>query len=364
MKYLSLFSGIGGFELGIQKSKWNEKLECIGYSEIDKYADSIYRRHFPKHTSLGDVTQIDPKELENFDLLVAGFPCQAFSIAGKGRGFEDTRGTLFFEIARICAEKRPKYLLLENVKGLLSHNKGETFKTIVRVLTDLGYDIEWKIYNSKSYGVPQNRERLFIKGYFRERCSGEVLSLSRTSTENNAEIELIKYGNQNGRIYGINGVSTCLNRNGTTEFYDVKSYRDKKRTYSIYDDPEQTISRTITGDGQNCGNRHIIKLNNKAQGQSVYDPNGISCTLTGCGGGQGGKTGLYDVKSLGNVNPDFLMIRRLTPRECERLQGFPDDWTQYGVDDEKISDTQRYKCVGNAVTVNVVEYIFNNWHMW
>ena len=174
MKYLSLFSGIGGFELGIQNS--DVEMECIGFSEIDKYAKSIYKKHYPNHPDLGDATKLDTSELPDFDFLVGGFPCQAFSIAGKRKGFNDTRGTLFFEIARVLKDKKPRYFLLENVRGLLSHNKGETFQTILEVLSNLGYNVKWEIYNSKDYGVPQRRERLFIKGYFRGECGQKVLS--------------------------------------------------------------------------------------------------------------------------------------------------------------------------------------------
>ena len=191
MKYLSLFSGIGGFELGIQqayetstkpKQLQREDLRseghinslksgvrkqqhtCIGFSEIDKYATEIYSKHFPNHKNYGDITTINEKELPEFDLLVGGFPCQSFSIAGKRGGFDDTRGTMFFEIARIVREKQPRLLLLENVKGLLSHDKGNTFRTIISTLNDLGYDIQWQVLNSKNHGVPQNRERVFIIG--------------------------------------------------------------------------------------------------------------------------------------------------------------------------------------------------------
>ena len=163
IKYFSMFSGIGGFEYGMEQSDY--EFECVGYSEIDKYARSIYERHYPNHINYGDATRIDTSTLPDFDLLVGGFPCQAFSIAGKRRGFDDTRGTLFFEIARILKDKRPRYFLLENVKGLLYHNQGETFKTILEVLTDLGYNVQWEIYNSQYYGTPQRRERNLILLY-------------------------------------------------------------------------------------------------------------------------------------------------------------------------------------------------------
>lgn len=164
LRYFSTFSGIGGFELGIHKAM--PDAQCIGYSEIDKYASSVYDYHFKEVKNYGDITQINPGQLEAFDLFVGGFPCQAFSVAGKRLGFDDTRGTLFFEVARILKAKRPRHLVLENVKGLLSHDGGKTFATILWVLTDLGYFVEWQVLNSKDFGVPQNRERVYIVGHF------------------------------------------------------------------------------------------------------------------------------------------------------------------------------------------------------
>ncbi len=159
---MSVFSGIGGFELGFPAS-W----QCVGFSEVDKYASHIYRKHFCRHKQHGDITKINTNELSDFELLCGGFPCQAFSIAGKRRGFQDTRGTLFFQICRIAKDKKPRLLLLENVKGLLSHDQGQTFHTIIRSLDGLGYDLQWQVLNSKNFGVPQNRERVFIVGHLR-----------------------------------------------------------------------------------------------------------------------------------------------------------------------------------------------------
>ena len=208
MRYLSLFSGIGGFELGIQQAyedfssgeeikrdngegvlkPWDstdnlrtrngrESHLCIGYSEIDKYAIKIYERHFPGHRNYGDITKINASLLHNFDFLCGGFPCQSFSIAGKRGGFADTRGTLFFDIARILQAKQPTRFLLENVKGLLSHDNGFTFKTIISTLDELGYDLQWQVLNSKNHGVPQNRERVFIVGHLRGTPRPEVFPL-------------------------------------------------------------------------------------------------------------------------------------------------------------------------------------------
>jgi len=297
MKYLSLFSGIGGFELGIQQAYENiqklratntgqpkgsqtgnqdgrgeqlpklgmEGLACVGFSEIDKYAIDIYQKHFPNHKNYGDITKIKAEDLPEFDLIVGGFPCQSFSIAGKRRGFNDTRGTLFFDIARIIKAKQPSLLLLENVKGLLSHDKGDTFRVIVTTLDELGYDLQWQVLNSKNFGVPQNRERVFIVGHIRGTSRPQVFPFGKDDS-------------------GI-------------------------------DEGEQSISRKIRSVGQG---RNKPDLNN-------------------------------EILENGENRP--LRIRRLTPIECERLQGFPDGWT------EGISDTQRYKCLGNAVTTNVIQAI-------
>lgn len=165
VRYFSMFSGIGGFELGIEQAAQELGLtpECVGYSEIDKPAIRTYEEHF-NHDNYGDATRIDPDTLPEFDLLVGGFPCQAFSVAGKRLGFEETRGTLFFDIARILDAKQPNLFILENVKGLLSHDKGKTFRTILRTLDGLGYDVQYQVLNSKDYGVPQSRERVYLVG--------------------------------------------------------------------------------------------------------------------------------------------------------------------------------------------------------
>ena len=287
IKYFSMFSGIGGFEVGMHNSKYKDELECVGFSEVNNYAISIYSRWFPNHRNYGDATTIDTSELDDFSLLIGGFPCQSFSIAGEQKGFNDTRGTLFFEIARVLQDKKPQYFLLENVKGLLSNNKGKTFKKILGICDELGYDVSWETHNSKNYGVPQNRERLFLKGYFRERCGDEILLAQRKGKKVD-ELKLNQMNNQHKRSFG----------------------------------------------------------------DRVYNPTGLARTLCG---ETGDKTGLYGF--------DNLTVRRLTPLECERLQGFNDEYTKYGKDGELISDTQRYRCLGNAVTTNVIEYIFNNWDL-
>lgn len=180
IKFFDMFAGIGGFRSGLESIGG---FECVGYCEIDKYAKQAYEAMYDTGGELyfDDARKIVPEQLPDFDLLVGGFPCQSFSIAGARKGFDDTRGTLFFEIARIAAVKKPKYLFLENVPGLLNHDSGKTFETILRTLDELGYDVCWQVLNSKNFGVPQSRNRVFIIGYNREKCAGEVLSFTQTS---------------------------------------------------------------------------------------------------------------------------------------------------------------------------------------
>jgi DNA (cytosine-5)-methyltransferase 1 len=296
MKYLSLFSGIGGFELGI-----GDKGECIGFSEIDKYATAIYSKHFPQHKNYGDITKIEPADLPDFDLLVGGFPCQSFSIAGRRGGFEDTRGTLFFEIARIVKNKRPPLLLLENVKGLLSHDEGRTFAVVISTLNDLGYDLQWQVLNSKDFGVPQNRERIFIVGHLR--------GIPRP--------QVFPFGENDGVPEIANG-------------------SEKRQS-------QAPISHTLRGNNDKADQVYVIHNVYGGFGEEkVRKFKDYSPTLrTPKGGGH-----------IPNVVTGF-QIRRFTPVECERLQGFPDNWTA------GISDAQRYKCLGNAVTVNVIEQLIH-----
>ena len=180
IRYFDMFAGIGGFRSGLEAIGG---FECVGYCEIDKYAKQAYEAMYDTGGELyfDDARKIVLEQLPDFDLLVGGFPCQSFSIAGARKGFDDTRGTLFFEIARIASVKKPKYLFLENVPGLLNHNQGRTFETIIHTLDELGYDVCWQVLNSKNFGVPQSRNRVFIIGYLREQCAGEVLSFTQTS---------------------------------------------------------------------------------------------------------------------------------------------------------------------------------------
>lgn len=341
MRYFSTFTGIGGFELGIQlayvdsikrseergvkedternegqgfqptegkdtgttnrqprSNNWDFSNEgqptCVGYSEIDKYAVQVYQKHFPTHTNYGDITKINADTLPDFDLLVGGFPCQSFSIAGKRGGFEDTRGTLFFDLARILRAKRPRLFLFENVKGLLSHDNGRTFSTIISTLDELGYDLQWQVLNSKNHGVPQNRERIFIVGHLRGTSRPEVFPFGLCDESDGVDIKRIAH------MRGFRRYNQTYEKTGAVEAIDTSG----------------------GGGHQPCVADYIcLKCAGKLKSE-----HGIYC-------------------------PKHIKIRRLTPIECERLQGFPDNWTA------GVSDTQRYKCCGNAVTVNVIRDI-------
>lgn len=303
MRFLDVFSGIGGFRMGLEQAGHT----CIGHIEVNEYArqayDAIYDIKDDEFDGK-DVTEIDDfRTLRGYDILVGGFPCQSFSIAGHRRGFDDTRGTMFFELARILEQTKPPLCLFENVKGLLSHDKGRTFETILKTMDELGYDVEWQVLNSKDFGVPQKRERVFIVGHLRGRRTRKVFFNPGTRSEAN----------------------------------DVECAATVPTKY-----------RGTGGETYIASKQEVLKIGGgKSQGSRVYSPHGLAVTQSASGGGLGAKTGLYAIDDR---------ARRLTPRECWRLQGFPDQ----AFDRAKatgLSDTQLYKQGGNAVTVNVVKWI-------
>ena len=331
---LDLFSGIGGFALGVEQT--GIKTGYVGFSDIDKYANKIYKRRFPNAKKLGSVTNVSYESLkgQKIDLLTGGFPCQAFSLAGKRRGFEDSRGTLFFEIARILKDyiengKPISCILLENVKGLLSHDNKRTFITIYEVLTNLNYTLECEVVNTR-WWLPQNRERIFIFGRYNGNPSGRKVFPVRPNNKKNKQRKIkskikthslyprsSKTGKGGtGHLSKEDGISYCLDT-GNTQGIQVKSkYLNKNQ---------------------------IEKFNKLKVDSSV------SGTLTEAFG-RGGSSAEY-LKMLKKNKQITGHIRKLTPIECERLQGFPDNWT------DGQSDTQRYKQLGNAVSVPVIKAI-------
>jgi len=315
LKAFSLFSGIGGFDLALKRNG----VEIVGACEIDKYARSVYGKHFPGVKIYENATTIEPKEIPDHDIFVAGFPCQAFSIAGNRRGFNDTRGTLFFEIQKIVKEKQPSILLLENVLGLLSHNKGQTFATILDTLDALGYDVEWQVLNSK-YFIPQNRERVFIVGHSRGKRARKIFPIGGDDQETNGpQIEMIK---------------------NSPDEQIILAWSKSTRDWGVESRIKVGEANTLNcGDGcRNQSTASFVLMSNKNSNMKNRNQERKESWALQTSGSD---FGLLDGRR----------IRRLTPLECERLQGFPDNWT------EGHSDTQRYKMCGNAVTVPVVEYL-------
>lgn len=290
MKFLELCAGIGGFRQALE----NLRCKCVGYSEIDKYAIKLYSAWYNDECNFGDVTKIEAEKLPDFELLVGGFPCQAFSVAGKRGGFNDTRGTIFFDFARIMKAKKPKFAIFENVKGLLNHDGGKTYETMLRTLDELGYNAQWGILNTRFHGLPQNRERVYIVANLRERSSTKILfergNGSADKVERTQQSIIGDYYTKSGKTHQRSGV---LNENSIA--------------------PCLTVS--------DCKEPRMVKI--------------------------GAKTGLY---SAGDK------VRRLTPKECFRLQGFKDEMVELGYK-LGISDTQLYKMAGNAVSVPVVEWV-------
>ena len=235
IKYLDMFSGIGGFRSALDKVGG---FECVAYCEIDKYAKKAYEAMYDTKGEMyfNDAREIKPEELPDIDLICGGFPCQSFSNAGKRRGFEDVRGTLFFEIARIAAVKKPKYLLLENVPGLLLHDSGRTFATILGTLDELGYDVAWQVLNSADFKVPQSRKRVFIIGFLRGKCAGRILSFTDANPKT---VKQRVPGREGNRIYSIFGLSITLTSltggfGGKTGLYEIMGIPVKSNTKTGY----------------------------------------------------------------------------------------------------------------------------------
>lgn len=422
MKFLDLFAGIGGFRLGMERAGH----ECVGFCEIDPFARKSYKAiHETKgEFEFHDITRVTDESVRGIgrvDVICGGFPCQAFSIAGKRRGFEDTRGTLFFEIARFASILRPKYLFLENVTGLLSHDNGNTFETILGTLDELGYDAEWQVFNSKNFGVPQNRERVFIIGHLRGAGERAIFPFGGNGTAiDSKQSKINKVGNirkmgksQSGDVVSVDSLAPTLCSTTTQKdplkvaipvlTPDREEKRQNGRRFKTDGEPMFTLTAQDKHGVIVCG-----RLPGKFEMPNrVYDPNGIAPTIrTMQGGGlepkiiqrghgynQGGehniaptltsnswhqnnhvkvfdfynKTIKNEVGTLtanGGVSTthcgtfgitDGIRIRKLTPRECWRLQGFP-DWA-FDRAQAVNSNSQLYKQAGNSVTVNVIEAI-------
>ena len=370
MKFLDLFSGIGGFRLGLEQHGH----ECVGFCEIDKYARQSYKAIHNTEGELEyhDITTVTDdqwRELKGtVDIIAGGFPCQAFSIAGKRQGFEDeTRGTLFFEIMRAAKQIQPPILFLENVKGLLNHDKGRTFRIILQAMDELGYDAEWQVLNSKDFGVPQNRERVFIIGHLRGAGGREIFPIGGTHGETDIQIKQVaqldtptRNNSNRFRTYDPDGIGACLStmgggglepcvmvREATLQGYAIANIGDSINL-------EQPNSKTRRGRvGKGVANTLTTSCN-----QGVLEPKIID--------DQGRLKESYKqhdvvptLRAQTHGNPpklyDGFRVRKLTEKECWRLQGFPD--SAFRKAEQVVSNSQLYKQAGNSVTVNVIAAI-------
>ena len=362
-----MFAGIGGFRVGLQLAGG---FQCVGFCECDKYAQQSYRALFEceEEWYSSDARTIDPAELPEFDLLCGGFPCQAFSIAGARKGFGDSRETLFFELSRMAAVRKPRYLLFENVPGLLNHDHGRTFAAILDALGGLGYHVEWQVLNSKDFGVPQSRRRVYIVGYLDERCRGKIFPFTGT---NETPLTCIHDGPQGSRVYDPSGVSCTLTSQaggvgGKTGLYQV-GFPIKEATRKGYkmaypgDSIDLAYPQMNTRRGR-VGHKIAHTLTTDAtQGTLIEAPRFVDMNedpevteIARClTAKQNGGIRKHKREASGVLVGG--RIRRLTPRECLRLQGWADDRI------DKIlaiqSDSQVYRQAGNGVTVTVVEAI-------
>jgi len=378
IRFIDLFSGIGGFRLGLQRS--SDKYRCVWSNDWDTnkegkktgfYANQIYTKHFGSEShNTNNIERVSESEIPSHDLICGGFPCQPFSVAGKRQGFKDTRGTPFFEICRIAKHHRPSMLLLENVKGLLSHDGGRTFGIILESLEELGYWWEYQVLNSKYFGVPQTRERVFIIGHLRGRGTQPIFPITTTSGEPNGRVPseqvasaLQPPGHAAGNYRGMNMIVADRSRHLANKGRNLESPKPiansitavpkdnlllepyiKNIPHGYNDGFEKELPNLKANRGAQYNELVVIpQIKREKYGDSqqdrVYYTEGETPSVPACRTDD--KLKIFEGKR----------IRRLTPLECERLQAIPDRWT------EGISETQRYKCLGNAVTVNVIEYL-------
>lgn len=390
MKFLDLFSGIGGFRLGLEMAGH----ECAGHCEIDKFANKSYiAMHKPKESEwyADDITRVRADELPAADRWCFGFPCQDISIAGRQAGFRGNRSSLFFAVTRLIKdlkeEDRPGILFIENVKNLLSINGGFDFAKILIELDEIGYDAEWQVLNSKDFGVPQNRERVFIIGHLRGRSSGQVFPIERKNENVIKQIGNIsptktRANPNNGRVYSEKGVAPSLNccSGGGQQPHilePARIYTNCSKEFTRA--PLQGLSRCLKASKHDAGavipvltpnrinkrqngrrfktagepmftitaqDRHGVLINYNNISNHIKCPEDISRTLN-----VGVKSSLTEKHNFDTIF-DECRIRRLTPREYFRLQGFPDEYFDRAA--EVNSDSQLYKQAGNSVTVNVI----------
>lgn len=302
--FIDLFAGLGGFRLALESLG----AKCVYSNEWDIPAQEVYKANFGE-TPEGDITKVDEKTIPDHDIICAGFPCQAFSISGKRRGFEDSRGTLFFDVARIVKEKKPKVVFMENVRNFAAHDGGRTIEVVKNTMEELGYSFNYKVLSATDYGVPQKRERVYMVCFRND--------LGVTDFEYPEPFKLTKH----------------------VEDFLLK---DDEEVEKLYVDRPDTYYNDTVDDTYSDKTIRLGIVNKGGQGERIYSTKGIAITFSAYGGGVFAKTGGY----LVNGRP-----RKLHPRECARLMGFPDSYIM------SKNRLQAYKQFGNSVVVDVLQYV-------
>lgn len=303
-KFIDLFAGLGGFRIALESLG----AKCVYSNEWDKAVCEVYKDNFGDYPD-GDITKVDEKKIPDHDILCAGFPCQAFSISGNQRGFEDSRGTLFFDVARIVKEKKPKVVFMENVKNFASHDNGKTLSVVKNTMEQLGYSFFYKVLNAKDYGIPQKRERIYMV-CFRE----------------DMRVEDFQYPHK-------------INLTKHVEDYLIK---DEKEVSNLWIERKDMQMKAIPDDKYSCKPIRLGTVNKGGQGERIYSIKGTAITLSANGGGVFAKTGGYYINGK---------TRRLHPRECARIMGYPDSYIICQ------SQNQAYKQFGNSVVIDVLQCI-------
>ena len=349
IRVASLFSGIGGFEQGFKKSKMD--YELIFASEIDKYATMTFSYNFSINNMHGDIKAINENDIPDHDLLCGGFPCQSFSVAGKQKGFNDIRGTLFFDVIRIIKAKKPKYIFLENVKNLISHDNSNTIKTILKNISDCGYTFDITIINSNEAGVPQNRERTYIIGILNHKTEKFV------QDKRNLKITTIKNWANKNNLKTMNFFNNIVINNKNYYIKDILEKDVDKKYYLNSDKVKAYISSFNKDELAHNVQAKIIKEftlprdihNDLDRQRRVYSIYGISPTLLA----------RSDSPKIIIKDGEKFRIRKLTPYEALKIQGFDKKFVN-NVIKNGMSDTQLYKQAGNAVSPPVITQIINS----
>jgi DNA (cytosine-5)-methyltransferase 1 len=342
MNHLDLFSGIGGFTLGLKQAGF--KIKNHFFSEVDKHTIAIYQQQFKEAQYVGSVTDVRGSDLPSIDIITFGSPCQDFSLAGKRKGLDGERSCLIAEAIRLIAECQPDIFIWENVKGTFSSNAGADFWSIIQAFTDIGgYRIEWQLLNT-AWFLPQNRERIYLVGLIADKCGGQIFPIGETIEICNGRNKVKKEVHANNRT----AITQCARQYSSWcgDFVRVGTWRTYKDKKGFKDGGGQPAIKIDAVRGRNPRNSKSRKAGLPTEQMLEINENGTSNTLTS----------VYKDNYV--VEPE--KIRRLTEIECERLQGFPDNYTKYGNYDgeiKEVSATQRYKCLGNAVTVDVVKAV-------